>query len=67
MESEPDRRAGTAPKADGRRKAVGFKTSTPRSMEDVPPAWQRALKARSDPLQGAGLDTSVFRWLLLNR
>jgi hypothetical protein len=27
MESEPDRHTGTAPKADGRRKAVGFNCS----------------------------------------
>jgi hypothetical protein len=34
--------------------------------EDAPPARQRALKARGGR-EAAGLDTSVFRWLVAHR
>jgi hypothetical protein len=71
VESEPDRRTGTASKADGRRKAVGFDCSSllsPQSVEGVPSARHLALKARSVAFAGArGLDTSAFRWPQLNR
>jgi hypothetical protein len=53
MESEPDRRAGTAPKADGRRKAVGFNCS--------------ALLFYGRHAVGARPDTYAFGWPLLNR
>jgi hypothetical protein len=58
MESEPARAAGAVSKAAGR---VRCGSSPPlSSMEDAPPARQRALKARGGH-QAAGVGTSVFR------
>jgi hypothetical protein len=57
---------------DGRRPESGWarrrwdSSSLLSSMEGAPPARERALKVRGGR-EAAGLDTSTFRWPLLNR